>query len=130
MHHPWQDTALPARIRAAALLSQMTLEEKLAQLVGIWPGSDNSAADEDVAPMQHELNSVQQDPQSLLPHGLGHLTRPFGTAPVDPTEGARTLADDQRRIAQANRFGIPAIAHEECLTGFAAWQAAIFPTET
>ena len=128
MHHPWQDTALPARIRAAALLSQMTLEEKLAQLVGIWPGSDNSAADEDVAPMQHELNSVQQDPQSLLPHGLGHLTRPFGTAPVDPTEGARTLADDQRRIAQANRFGIPAIAHEECLTGFAAWQAAIFPT--
>ncbi|MBO0837686.1 MAG: glycoside hydrolase family 3 C-terminal domain-containing protein, partial [Actinobacteria bacterium] len=27
----------------------------------------------------------------------------------------------------ASRFGIPAIAHEECLTGFAAWRATIFP---
>jgi len=28
----------------------------------------------------------------------------------------------------ASRFGIPAVAHEECLTGFAAWTATIFPT--
>ena len=28
----------------------------------------------------------------------------------------------------ASRLGIPAIAHEECLTGFAAWSATIFPT--
>ena len=31
-------------------------------------------------------------------------------------------------IAAANRLGIPAVAHEECLTGFAAWGATIFPT--
>ena len=28
----------------------------------------------------------------------------------------------------ANRFGIPAIAHEECLTGFFTWRATVYPT--
>ncbi|MGP4111094.1 glycoside hydrolase family 3 N-terminal domain-containing protein [Streptomyces sp. 4N509B] len=145
MHHPWQDPALPAATRAAHLLSQMTLEEKLAQIVSIWPDSEpdsdtesgsgsESGAEEtafgenqNVAPMQDELNAFPPDLDTLLPNGLGQLTRPFGSAPVDPTEKTRALAEDQRRIASANRFGIPAIAHEECLTGFAAWQAAILP---
>jgi beta-glucosidase-like glycosyl hydrolase len=34
----------------------------------------------------------------------------------------------QAQIVAASRFGIPAVAHEECLTGFAAWTATIFPT--
>ena len=28
----------------------------------------------------------------------------------------------------ASRFGIPALVHEECLTGLAAWQATIYPS--
>jgi beta-xylosidase len=142
MHHPWQDPAIPAATRAAQLLSQMTLEEKLAQLVSIWPGSgsdagsdagdaghaDDSGKSDDVAPMQSDLDDMPPDEAVLLRAGLGQLTRPFGTAPVDPTQKARVLAADQHRIASSNRFGIPAIAHEECLTGFAAWQATIFPT--
>ncbi|WP_049565940.1 beta-glucosidase [Streptomyces sp. SBT349] len=129
MHHPWQDTSLTAPTRAAQLLSQMTLEEKLAQLVGVWPGSDAGSEDDaDVAPMQSEINSDVPDLTALLPHGLGQLTRPFGTAPVEPGEKTRVLSDDQRKIAAANRFGIPALVHEECLTGFTAWQATIFPT--
>ncbi|MDT0345244.1 beta-xylosidase/alpha-l-arabinosidase [Streptomyces litchfieldiae] len=129
MHRPWQDTSLPAETRAGELLSLMTLEEKLAQLVAIWPGSETDG-DEDggVAPMQDEVNALPPDLQALLTVGLGQLTRPFGTNPVEPAEKARALADDQRRIAAANRFAIPALAHEECLTGFAAWQATIFPT--
>jgi len=34
----------------------------------------------------------------------------------------------QSRVTASNRLGIPAVAHEECLTGFAAWGATIFPT--
>ncbi|MFD1828188.1 beta-glucosidase [Streptomyces desertarenae] len=124
-HHPWQDTSRSAEERAADLLSRMTLEEKLAQLSSIWPGSE--AEGEDVAPFQHEVSEAV-DLDGLLPHGLGQLTRPFGTAPVDPAEGARALAGFQSRVAAANRFGIPALAHEECLTGFTAWQATVFPT--
>jgi beta-xylosidase len=41
--------------------------------------------------------------------------------------GVLALAGLQQQIVAASRFGIPAIAHEECLTGFAAWKATIFP---
>ncbi|MGO4752941.1 glycoside hydrolase family 3 N-terminal domain-containing protein, partial [Streptomyces sp. 2MCAF27] len=126
MPHPWQNTSLPAEDRAADLLSRMTLEEKLAQLAGVWPGSESTEG-EDVAPLQHQVNE-EVDLDALLPHGLGQLTRPFGTAPVDPGEGAAALARTQARVAAGNRFGIPAVAHEECLTGFFAWGATVFPT--
>ncbi|MFG2382624.1 beta-xylosidase/alpha-l-arabinosidase [Streptomyces avermitilis] len=126
MTHPWQDPALPAAVRAADLLARMTPEEKTAQLYGVWPGSDEAPGG-DMAPLQHAL-SEGVDLAGLLPHGLGQLTRPFGTAPVDPAEGAARLAFLQERIRAANRFRLPALAHEECLTGFTAWQATIFPT--
>ena len=40
----------------------------------------------------------------------------------------RALAERQRAVMAANRFGIPAQVHEEILTGLAAWQATIFPS--
>ncbi|MHB9757659.1 glycoside hydrolase family 3 N-terminal domain-containing protein [Streptomyces sp. BYX5S] len=129
MAQPWQDTTLPAHVRAADLLARMTAEEKTAQLSSVWlgaaTGSDSDAA---VAPGQHEYAAESADLDALLPYGLGHLTRPFGTVPVDPAEGVGRLADLQRRIRAGNRFAVPALAHEECLTGFAAWQATVFPT--
>jgi len=51
-----------------------------------------------------------------------------GTAPVDPIRGTRSLVASQAQIMAASRFGIPAQEHEECLTGFAAWQATVYPT--
>ncbi|WP_328510298.1 glycoside hydrolase family 3 C-terminal domain-containing protein [Streptomyces mirabilis] len=126
MTDPWQDPALPAGVRAADLLARMTTEEKVAQLYSVWPGS-NQTPGGDMAPLQHAL-SEDIDLTRLLPHGLGQLTRPFGTAPVDPAEGAARLAALQERIRSANRFRLPALAHEECLTGFTAWRATVFPT--
>ena len=64
----------------------------------------------------------------LVRNGLGQLTRVFGTRPVTPAEGVRALAELQRQVTRAGRFGVPAIAHEECLTGFTTWQATAFPT--
>ncbi|GGK95064.1 beta-xylosidase/alpha-l-arabinosidase [Streptomyces flaveus] len=123
---PWQDPALPAGVRAADLLARMTPQEKIAQLYGVWPGS-NETPGGDMAPLQHAL-SEDVDLTELLPHGLGQLTRPFGTSPVEPAEGVARLASLQERVRGANRFRLPALAHEECLTGFTAWQATIFPT--
>ncbi|MEV6617741.1 glycoside hydrolase family 3 N-terminal domain-containing protein [Streptomyces sp. NPDC051051] len=124
---PWRDPALPAAARVDDLLSRMTLEEKTAQLYGVWVGA---ATDGDgVAPHQHDMtaDSAAVDWDELITGGLGQLTRPFGTAPVDPALGARALAGAQRRIAAAGRFGIPAVAHEECLAGFTAWRATAYP---
>ncbi|MET9383698.1 glycoside hydrolase family 3 N-terminal domain-containing protein [Streptomyces sp. NPDC002928] len=121
---PWRDPALPAAARVDDLLARMTLEEKTAQLYGVWVGA---ATDGDgVAPHQHDM-TADYDWDELIGLGLGQLTRSFGTAPVDPDLGARALARAQRRIAAAGRFGIPAVAHEECLAGFTAWRATAYP---
>lgn len=120
---PWQDPATPAVERARLLAAEMTLEEKLAQLVGLWV---NSSAEGDVAPQQSEMTGEVDWPTAIR-NGLGQLTRPFGTSPVAPEAGARGLAAAQREIVAANRFGIPAVVHEECLAGFAAWQATCYP---
>ena len=122
---PWRDRSLPVDARVAARIAEMTLDEKLAQLVGVWVGASDDGGG-DVAPHQHDL-SDDVDLDALLPSGLGQLTRPFGTAPVDAAVGALSLARTQERIVAANRFGIPAIAHEECLAGFAAWGATAYP---
>ncbi|MER5658483.1 MULTISPECIES: beta-xylosidase/alpha-l-arabinosidase [unclassified Streptomyces] len=121
---PWRDPSLTAAVRVDDLLSRMTLEEKTAQLYGVWVGA---ATDGDgVAPLQHEM-TAGHDWDELITLGLGQLTRSFGTAPVDPELGARALARAQRAIADAGRFGIPAVAHEECLAGFTAWRATAYP---
>ncbi|MEV5316302.1 glycoside hydrolase family 3 N-terminal domain-containing protein [Streptomyces sp. NPDC052687] len=127
MSTPWRDPALPTAARVEDLLSRMTLEEKTAQLYGVWVGADTDGAG--VAPHQHDLvvERSAEEWDELITHGLGQLTRPFGTAPVDPEVGARSLARAQRRIAEAGRFGIPAMAHEECLAGFTAWGATAYP---
>jgi beta-glucosidase-like glycosyl hydrolase len=119
--------ALPhASDRVRALHAQMTLEEKLAQLVGYWLDQNGT-----VAPMQSEMAAGQEDSGKLgeiTRHGLGHYTRVYGTRPVEPAERAAWLWAEQRRLKRETRLGIPALVHEECLTGLAAWQAATYPT--
>ncbi len=108
----WNDPSHPVSARVDALIGAMTLQEKIAQLYGVWVGA--SANGGEVAPHQHDMEEAV-DLDALLPSGLGQLTRPFGTAPVDPALGALSLLRTQTRITSANRFGIPAVAHEECL---------------
>ncbi|MFH9735280.1 beta-glucosidase [Streptomyces sp. NPDC017260] len=120
----WNDPARSLTDRVSALIEAMTPEEKIAQLYGVWVGASNEGGD--VAPHQHDMEEAV-DLDALLPTGLGQLTRPFGTAPVDPALGALSLMRTQARIASENRFGIPAVAHEECLAGFAAWGATAYP---
>ena len=121
----WRDVTLPVAARVEALIGAMTLREKLAQLVGVWVGADPSGAG--VAPHQHDMTADPVIWEEVISAGLGQLTRPFGTRPVDPVAGARSLAASQRQVAGANRFGIPALVHEECLTGFAAFRATAYP---
>ncbi|MFC3690051.1 glycoside hydrolase family 3 N-terminal domain-containing protein [Aquipuribacter hungaricus] len=129
-HLPGDDAPelLPAASeRVRGLLAQMTLREKLAQVVGLWVGA--GADGEVVAPLQDAmLGEVAPPFEEFAVEGLGHLTRVFGTRPVEPATGRRALRDAQRWLVENTRLGIPAIAHEECLTGLAAWRATTFPT--
>lgn len=109
--------------RVRALLADMTLDEKLAQLVGFWVDK----GDELVAPMAGEMGNPGAY-EEITANGLGQLTRVYGTRPVEPAERAAWLWSEQRRLKEETRLGIPALVHEECLTGLAAWKAATFPT--
>ncbi|HVQ90853.1 MAG TPA: glycoside hydrolase family 3 N-terminal domain-containing protein [Mycobacteriales bacterium] len=122
----WQDRTVAAEERVTDLLARMTLAEKIGQLRGVWV---NAGGGDGVAPHQHDFSEEQGfDWAEMISAGLGQLTRPFGTAPVTPDAGAHALARAQTEIIAASRFGIPALAHEECLTGFMTWGATIYPT--
>jgi len=120
----WNDSTAPTPARVDALVAEMTLGEKVAQLYGVWVGASSDGGE--VAPHQHDMDDAV-DLDELLPRGLGQLTRPFGSAPVEPAMGAVSLQRTQQRIIDGSRFGIPAVAHEECLAGFAAWGATAYP---
>ncbi|XRQ14579.1 beta-glucosidase [Actinomadura welshii] len=123
---PWRDRGLPVAERVADLLARMTPEEKAGQLAGYWAMPAEVGAP--VAPMEEDSLESAPALEDILDRGLGQLTRVFGTAPVPAGEGVARLRDLQRRVAAGNRFGIPAIAHEECLNGFMTWGATVFPS--
>ncbi|MEV5843419.1 glycoside hydrolase family 3 N-terminal domain-containing protein [Streptomyces sp. NPDC051985] len=122
---PWADPDRPADERVEALLARLTLEEKVAQLSSTW--EDVEPAGPEVAPGTNLFGRVG-DLDETARHGLGQLTRPYGTLPRPALEHARLLAERQRQITAQSRFGIPAMAHDECLTGFTAYGATIYPT--
>jgi beta-xylosidase len=109
--------------RVRELLGQMTIEEKIAQLVGFWEKAEGEA----VAPLQGEFGDISRL-EDFSRHGLGHLTRAYGTRPVEAVSRASWLWKFQSDLVTGTRLGIPAIVHEECLTGLSAWKAATFPT--
>ncbi len=123
---PWRDRKRSTRERVDDLLSRMTVAEKAHQLVGYWPAP--SRRGEPVAPRQDEFSDEAPALVDVVEYGLGQLTRTFGTAPVDPADGVSRLRALQHQVAAGNRFGIPALAHEECLTGLATHSATVFPT--
>ena len=128
----WHDPARPTAERVEALLAAMTLEEKVAQLGSRWLGNDEplsaETGDGNVAPMQ-EVFAAAGSPSlaEAARHGLGHLTRVFGSAPVTVAEGAAEVVRQQRVVLEQSRLSVPALVHEECLTGFTTYGATVYP---
>jgi beta-xylosidase len=126
LREAWRNPRLPVAERVADLLSRMTPEEKAGQLAGFW--AMPAEPGEPVAPKEDDIGEPAPNLDQISKYGLGQLTRVFGTQPVSPADGVRRLLELQSQVARANRFGIPAIAHEECLTGFMTWKATVFPS--
>ncbi|WP_349239940.1 glycoside hydrolase family 3 N-terminal domain-containing protein [Streptomyces sp. CC219B] len=123
----WRDSSLPVADRVADLLGRMTVEEKVGQLGAYWvapmrPGEPVLAVPEGATdPLPPQLGEAASV-------GLGQLTRVYGTEPVLPAQGLERLRLLQNTVIEANRFRIPALVHEECLTGLLSWTATVFPT--
>lgn len=112
-----------AAAKVSDLLGRLTLEEKAAQLVGLWAGARRG---DNAAPLQDQLLADGVHVDEFGARGLGQLTRHWGTTPLGVPDG---LAELQRRQeALGARTGIRAVVHEECLTGVLAWGATAYPT--
>lgn len=116
----YRDAEQPVKDRIADLISRMTLEEKVAQVTAVW--SDKKR-------MYNEDYSFNTDSAAMLmPHGIGHLTRPSELAgPPSTGRSGRQEVEFvnavQKWLLEETRLGIPALAHEESLHGLAALNA-------
>ena len=127
MTYSYKNSALSPAQRAAGLLSFMTLDEKIAQLHAFWlllSPDGNHRVREDTFTGSAEPDKVQK----MLAFGLGQVTRPLGSRPVDPKEGVRALNCLQKFMLEETRLGIPVMAHEECLSGLMIRGATLFPS--
>ncbi len=113
----YQNKALTTAERVDDLLNQMTLDEKIGQLGGIW-----------VTDLLDEASSFSADKaHTNLGNGIGHITRIGGAAMLPPVASAQLANTIQRYLVEETRLGIPAIVHEESCAGYLAKGATTFP---
>ncbi len=129
----YRDPQASVEARVADLLSRMTLEEKVGQMLALW-GSK--------AEIMEGLTFVPSKASSAYPAGFGQITRPSdrrggpsipaavgGTAARwrTPENTVRFINDVQRWALRDTRLGIPVLFHEESLHGYMATEATSFP---
>lgn len=132
----YRDAARSIPERVEDLLSRMTLEEKVAQMQGLWENKG------DVQTPAGDFSPARAS--AAFPDGLGQISRPYDRRGVDPAAGgaagvsAGSVNRDERETAEyvnaaqrwaveQTRLGIPLIFHEESLHGYTAPNATSFP---
>jgi beta-glucosidase len=134
----YKDPVQPVDLRVRDLLSRMTLEEKAAQLIGIWlTKAQIQTPDGEFSPANASKN---------FPNGLGQVSRPTDRRGVKPPtvvgaaagaeadavgrnarETARYTNAAQKWAMEQTRLGIPMLMHDEALHGYVARDATSFP---
>jgi beta-glucosidase len=122
----YRDAGAPVEARVADLLARMTIDEKVAQVVGIWNRK------REIQDAQGRFDASKA--QAVLGHGIGEVSRPSEIAgPADgrpvrsPRDQAIFVNAVQRWLIENTRLGIPAMFHEEALHGLTADRGTHFP---
>ncbi len=117
----YRNPRLRVEVRVADLLSRMTLDEKVAQMLGVW-GQKKTILFDDKGRLN--LDNLAQ----YFRDGIGQIGRLSDTGgglnPVEMAELANAL---QKYFIDETRLGIPVVFHEECLHGLAAREATSYP---
>src|SRR4051794_9158042 len=98
------------------LIDRMTLDEKVAQLGGLW-----------VTDLISESGFDEAKADERLRHGIGHVTRIGASTALLPEASAELMNTIQRYAVERTRLGIPVVVHEESTGGYCARGATVFP---
>jgi beta-glucosidase len=113
----YQNPALPTARRVDDLLSRMTVEEKVGQMLCLW------SAKKQVTDSAGKFDPAR--PPTWLKVGVGRIERP------SDGHGARAQAEFtnaiQKWVKENTRLGIPVIFHDEALHGLMGAEATSFP---
>jgi len=113
----YQNPALPTAKRVDDLLSRMTLEEKVAQMMCLW------SAKRQITDGKGNFNPGRVPEWFKV--GIGRIERP------SDGHGARAQAEFtnaiQKWVKENTRLGIPVIFHDEALHGLQGPEATSFP---
>ena len=113
--------------RARELVQKMTVKEKVAQLYSVWLKIEEDGTFSFREALDGFTKDTIADPGLILKDGVGQITRPLGTRPVDARSCVMGLNRIQKYLVEHTRLKIPALAHEECLPGLMAKGATLFP---
>jgi beta-glucosidase len=119
----YKNPRLPVERRVADLVSRMTLEEKVAQLVCLWGGRPQVNPQTNFATDRGDFSPAKA--AEVMKHGIGQIARQRERK--DPREGAKFSNAVQKWLIENTRLGIPAILHDEILHGHMAKGSTSFP---
>jgi len=101
------------------LYQRMTPEERIAQL--------RSCYMDDLFDEQGQLDTVKC--KELIPYGIGHFSQYASQKPMDPNVLRDRVAAVQEWLMTHTPSGIPALFHEEVLSGINTRGATIYPQQ-
>jgi beta-glucosidase len=116
MPERYRDANATAEERVADLLDRMTLEEKVAQLGGVW-----------ITDLVSPSGFDEARASTHLANGIGHVTRIGASTGLRPVESAALMNAVQHYAVERTRLGIPVVVHEESTGGYCARDATVFP---
>lgn len=101
-----------------SLYDRMSVQERAAQLYSIQP--QDIMVDGKVSP---ELC------REKIPYGIGHVCQFSSNLDVEPAKLLEIARQIQDYLISETPAGIPAVLHEECISGFTAKGATIYPQQ-
>lgn len=120
---PYQNPKLPIEKRLEDLLSKMTVEEKVAQMMGVWNDKATTLVDE-----KGDFDFEKAKKSYAHGNGLGQVGRPNDAGGLKNAREMVVLTNAiQKFFMENSRLGIPVFYHEECLHGLAAKDGTSFP---
>lgn len=95
----------------------MSIEEKIAQLTSIF-----------VDDLIENNEFSEAKAEQFIKHGIGQISRVAGSKlGFKPKQVAKIINRIQKFLVEKTRLGIPAIVHEECLSGLMGPSVVMFP---